>query len=227
DFTTSATSSMYGLSRSSSKYSPTCSRRTDGANGRNDSRNLILRFITDCIAGDRASAMIDRPPSARGPNSIRPCSNPITLPSASKAQMLHAGLVVRKLRHLEHHLLGDVLDGSRQIHLALRQRALRLTRPATEEAVEAVPGHPQPVRVLEVLHVHPQASVVADLDEVIFNRRDVSRLAVRREAHHLVLARIHAKTAKICERGIQQAERVRESLLAQQLEIPTPPPAHR
>jgi hypothetical protein len=76
---------MYGLSPSSSNHSATCSRNTAGANGRNDSRNLILRFITACIFGDRASPMIDRAPSARGPNSIRPCSKPTTFASAIAA----------------------------------------------------------------------------------------------------------------------------------------------
>ena len=57
----------------------TCSRSTAGANGRNDSRNLIFRFITDCIFGERASPMIERPPSARGPNSMRPWTRPIDL----------------------------------------------------------------------------------------------------------------------------------------------------
>ena len=63
----------------------TCSRSTAGANGRNDSRNLIFRFITDCIFGDRASPMIERPPSARGPNSIRPWNRPTTFSSAISA----------------------------------------------------------------------------------------------------------------------------------------------
>ena len=45
---------------------------TAGANGRNDSRCLILRFIRFCISGSRASPRIERPPRARGPNSIRP-----------------------------------------------------------------------------------------------------------------------------------------------------------
>ena len=53
-------------------------RRTDGANGRNDSRNLIFRFITDCIAWLRASPRMLRLPSARGPNSIRPWNQPTT-----------------------------------------------------------------------------------------------------------------------------------------------------
>ena len=70
--TTSATISMYGLSVSCSNHSDTCSANTDGANGRNDSRYLILRFITDCIFWLRGSPNIERPPRARGPNSMRP-----------------------------------------------------------------------------------------------------------------------------------------------------------
>ena len=65
---------MYGLSSRGriSKKSATRSRSTDGANGRNDSRNLILRFITDCMSRLRASARMLREPRARGPNSMRP-----------------------------------------------------------------------------------------------------------------------------------------------------------
>ncbi len=69
---TGATKSMYGDSSWSSKYSPTRSRSTLGANGRNPSRNLIFRFIRACIFGERGSPRILRLPNARGPNSIRP-----------------------------------------------------------------------------------------------------------------------------------------------------------
>src|SRR5438093_3036171 len=62
DSTTGATNSMYGLSASISKYLPTHSRKTEGANGRKDSRYLILRLITDCILGLRASPMMLRAP---------------------------------------------------------------------------------------------------------------------------------------------------------------------
>src|SRR2546422_6515313 len=47
DLTTSATSSMYGLSPSSSNQSLIRSRKTDGANGRKDSRYLTLRLSVD------------------------------------------------------------------------------------------------------------------------------------------------------------------------------------
>ena len=52
---TSATSSMYGLSPSSSNQSATSSRSTDGANGRNDSRYLTLRLSIFCIVGERVA----------------------------------------------------------------------------------------------------------------------------------------------------------------------------
>ena len=47
-------------------------RSTDGANGRNDSRYLTLRFRSFCMVGERGSPRIDRAPRARGPNSMRP-----------------------------------------------------------------------------------------------------------------------------------------------------------
>ena len=48
-FATSATSSMYGLSRSMSNHSDTCSARTEGANGRKLSRCLMRLFSTSFI----------------------------------------------------------------------------------------------------------------------------------------------------------------------------------
>jgi hypothetical protein len=53
--------------------------------GRKPSRNLIFRFITDCILGERASPRMLRLPSEQGPNSMRPCTQPTTVSSASRA----------------------------------------------------------------------------------------------------------------------------------------------
>ena len=61
-----------------SKYSCTSSRVTVGANGRKYSRYLILPLITFFISALVASARIDREPSARGPNSMRPWNQPTT-----------------------------------------------------------------------------------------------------------------------------------------------------
>ena len=68
-----------------SKYSPARSRSTTGAKGRNDSRNLIFRFISDCISRLRASPRMLRLPKARGPNSIRPWTQPTTFSAAIRS----------------------------------------------------------------------------------------------------------------------------------------------
>ena len=48
--------------------------------------------------------------------------------AAGEAEVAHAGFLVREGDHLEHHLLGDVLDRSRQVHFALGQLAFGLPR---------------------------------------------------------------------------------------------------
>ena len=71
-----------------SNHSDARSRSTAGANGRKLSRNLILRFMVACIAGERGSPRILRAPKDLGPNSIRPWNQPTILPSASKCGYL-------------------------------------------------------------------------------------------------------------------------------------------
>ncbi len=44
----------------------TDSFRTLGAKGRKDSRNLIVRFVTDCMASLWASPIVLRPPKCQG-----------------------------------------------------------------------------------------------------------------------------------------------------------------
>ena len=129
--------------------------------------------------------------------------------------------------HLQHHFFGDVLNRSREIHLALRQlgsRAARAGPPNSRSNRSA--GHRQAVRVGEVLHVHPQAAVVADLDQVILDGLDVLRLAVRRQAHHLVFAGVDLEAGEVGERRVQQAERVRKAQLraACSISLPRPTP---
>ena len=305
---------MYGLARSSSKCSPTCSRSTAGANGRNDSRNLIFRFSARCISRLRGSARIDRLPSARGPNSMRPCIQPTTAPSARcpatrstsaarsrrsygrpcsrrnrstsssgprrpkvgarhavalvvigpaelplaarvvpgeqccaerptgiarrgldpdvvedafahqqsvrhaverhaarEAQVALAGLAPQRARQLQHDLVRDELDRRREIHRALVHRLVRLARRPTEQRVETRAGHAQAGRVLEEAHVEPERAVGLDVDEVAADQLRVARLAIGREAHHLVLARVHPEAGVRGEGRIEQARASAES----------------
>ena len=70
---TGATSSMYGrlVVELEAVGDPLAQHATARRAG-SDSRNLIFRFIADCIFGERGVAEMLRPPSARGPNSMRP-----------------------------------------------------------------------------------------------------------------------------------------------------------
>ena len=72
---------------------PTSSSSTDGANGRNPSRNLTFRFSRFCISGLRGSPRMLRLPSARGPNSMRPWNQPPTLPCGQPRRDVAASAV--------------------------------------------------------------------------------------------------------------------------------------
>ena len=52
-----------------------------------------------------------------------------------------------------------------------------------------------------------------NLDDMIPDRLNVARLAVRREAHHLVLARVNLEAGVVGERRIEHPERVRKLLV--------------
>ena len=64
-------------------------------------------------------------------------------------------------------------------------------------------------------------------DELVEDQVDVARLAVRREPHHLVLARVHLEAGVVGERRVEHAERVRVVQLGEQLEVLAAPDAVR
>src|SRR5262249_51178117 len=99
-------------------------------------------------------------------------------PPARHTELLETGPFVRCPRHPEHHFFGDVLNRSREVELALRQRRFRLPRRPVEQRLKPWAGHGQTVNELEILEVEPDAAVVADVDDVIANGADVARLAV-------------------------------------------------
>ena len=81
---TATVSSMNGEGTSRSKYRSACSAATAGAKGRNSSRFFTSMLIWSRMAPSRGSPRIERLPRARGPNSIRPWYQPITLPWVSR-----------------------------------------------------------------------------------------------------------------------------------------------
>ena len=100
---------------------------------------------------------------------------------ACQAEVIQPGFAVGEASHLHHDLFGDLLHGAREVHLELGQLRLGAPRWTPEQLLERPPGHRQPMRVREVLHVQPQAALVADLEQVVLYRPDVFRLAVNAE----------------------------------------------
>ena len=114
-------------------------------------------------------------------------------------------------RRAEHDLFGDGLDRGRQVHLPLREQALRSSRRAAEQVVELPRGHRQPLAVIEVAHIHAIGAVFFQVQEPLENQVLVDRLAVGGQAHDLVFAAVDAEAGVIGECGVQQAEGMREA----------------
>ena len=90
---------------------------------------------------------------------------------------------------------------------------------AVEQVGEAPVRHGEAREVVEVLHLHPERTVGPPVDEVFEDAVDVHRLSVGREAHELVLTRVHPEPTEVGERRVQQPERVREVELALQIDL--------
>src|SRR5690606_38018198 len=73
--------------------------------------------------------------------------------------------------------------------------------------------------VIEIGHVQTKRPVFLDVDDVLANDVDVAGLAVRREAHQLVLARIDLEAGVISESRIQQPEGMRKIDLPERLQL--------
>src|SRR5215471_11528631 len=66
-----------------------------------------------------------------------------------------------------------------------------------------------------------------EVDQMVENRVGITRFAVRREPHDLVLTRIHLKTRIIGERGVEQSKGVRKMDFLQHLDTVIPTDADR
>src|SRR5678816_3877345 len=107
----------------------------------------------DCSsAGTRRTA----PPRAKDAS----VADAIESHAAGQHEVLATGEIVRMAGGAEHDLFGDGLNRRRNIHLALRERALRPARRAAEELGETGVGHHVRLAESEVAHVHAKRSVV-------------------------------------------------------------------
>src|SRR6267142_5508866 len=89
-----------GESYADSRYSDAASFLNEGAKGRHHSRNFTALFTLMFISGSRGSARIERLPSARGPNSIRPWYQPRIFPCDNISAAVAAGSERREARIL-------------------------------------------------------------------------------------------------------------------------------
>ena len=130
--------------------------------------------------------------------------------AAGEAQIFQAGFLAQRAGHSQHGFFGDGLHRCGEVHFALGQRVFRLARRRAEKGVEFRIGHGQPGAVVEIRLVQPVGTIGFKVDEVIQNCLHVFRLAVGRQPHHLVFARIDLEAQVIGKGRIEQAKRVRE-----------------
>src|SRR5262245_1739258 len=84
--------------------------------------------------------------------------------AARQHQVLLRGALIELPSHPEDDFLGDYLDTRRQVHVALREVGLGRARWTSEQFVKSTPGHRQPLAVIEVLEVQPEAAVRLEVD---------------------------------------------------------------
>src|ERR1700723_1881929 len=62
--------------------------------------------------------------------------------ASCETEIADSGFGCERARQPEDHFLGDRLDGSRQVRIALRYRRLRFSGRAAEQSIELCVGHP-------------------------------------------------------------------------------------
>ena len=105
--------------------------------------------------------------------------------------------------------------------MTLGQKFVRITRRTAEQSVELLVGHPQTCAVIEIRLFEAEAAVLLKIEKTVEDQVLECGLAVGRQAHDLVLARIYLEANVIGERGIQQTQRVRKMDFLNYLKIIT------
>ena len=147
--------------------------------------------------------------------------------AAGEAEIFGAGLGRDRAREPQHDFLGHRLDRGGEIHVALVEQFFRLARRPAEQRIELVVGHAQAGAIVEIGLVQPERAVGLEVDQVVEDELGVFRLAVGRESHHLVFARIDLEAGVVGERRIEQPERMREVQLLAHLQMIAAPEARR
>ena len=126
--------------------------------------------------------------------------------SPRETEVFRPGRAVRRAGHAEHDLFADDLYRAGEVHLPLCELRFRDARRTVEQLGERPVRHRETGEVVEELLVEGERAVLPQGDDLPIDRIDVLGLAVGRETHHLVLARIDLEAGEVGERRIQQTE---------------------
>ena len=108
--------------------------------------------------------------------------------------------------HFQRHCLGDILDGAGAVHVELGHGRFRLLGRSAEQPVEFMVGHFEADRIIEILGVDLEGTVILDINQVLFDQIDVFRFPVGSQPHQLIFAGINFESAVIGERGVEKTE---------------------
>jgi hypothetical protein len=123
--------------------------------------------------------------------------------------------------HAQHDLFGNLLHAHGYVFVELLELGFRFARRPPEELRETSVGHRQAVVVREVLHVHLEAAVFLEVDDLP-DLVVVLGFAVRRQPHHLILGAVDLEAEIVRERAVEQPQRVREPRLLEELDLGAP-----
>src|SRR6266850_2231850 len=138
-------------------------------------------------------------------------SHTIQRDSTSHTKFLHSCFFVGKLRHLQHHFFRYHLNTAGEIHLSLSDSRLRISRWAAKKFGKRAVSHSQTLRITEELVVHLEAAVFPNLQQLIFNYRDIFWFSIWRQSHHFVLAAVDLEPGVVSEGAVEQSQAVRET----------------
>ena len=139
--------------------------------------------------------------------------------AAGETKIGDAGLRPQRAGQPQHRFLDHGLRRGGEVHVPLRQRLVRLARRPAEQRVELAVGHRQPGAVGETVEIQAERAVRLEINQVIENGPEVLRLAVGRQAHHLVLAGVHLEAGVVGEGRVEQPQGVREVDLPRHLQL--------
>ena len=115
-----------------------------------------------CVAGSG----LDPQPLEGALAQDAPVGHAVERDPTGEAKVLHPGLAVHRAAHAQHDLLAHDLDRAGQVHLALGQLGLQLTRRPSEQRVERAVGHRETGEIVEILLIEREGAVVAQVDQL-------------------------------------------------------------